>query len=153
MRTWKLAGFLTHVTVVYCQKIQCNFPQCLLCTWCHELIEFDWYMNILGPQFVNTNQDLDSIITFWKSIQHRVPASADVAKPVFAVFLTLRAQSEATVFKTLYFTKEGHPYSQKLLNNWFSFTTTIWRVGSWISNEHLQCCIEQLYGFHFSKNR
>ena len=29
--------------------------------------EFDLYMNILDPQFVNTNQDLDSI-TFWKSI-------------------------------------------------------------------------------------
>ena len=38
--------------------------------------EFDLYMNILDPHFVNTNQDLDSI-TFWKSIQHRVP---DVAK-------------------------------------------------------------------------
>ena len=35
--------------------------------------EFDLYMNILGPQFVNTNQDRDSM-TFWQSIQHRVPA-------------------------------------------------------------------------------
>ena len=41
--------------------------------------EFDLYINILGPQFVNTNQDLDSI-TFWKSIQHRVHALASVAK-------------------------------------------------------------------------
>ena len=39
-----------------CQKIQCNFPQYLLYTWCHELIEFDWYMNILGPHKSGSRQ-------------------------------------------------------------------------------------------------
>ena len=78
-------------------------------------------MNILNSQFVNTNQDPDSIV-FWNSIQHRVPALADIAKACIGSVLNsaLRTQSEATVFTTLYmYLTKGYSSYHKLLSNWF----------------------------------
>ena len=76
--------------------------------------EFDLYMNILGPQFVNRNQDLDSI-TFWKNIQHRVPALASIAKAcVYRVLYSANAKRSNSTYNIV-FDERGYPASQKLL--------------------------------------